>query len=105
MDFSEKLKHICKAEGISLKEFSDISGIAPDTVRSYSSGRKRPSYEKLVNIVNTPEFKKYQQLLLGTDDWLTFEIDVLVQRMKDEGREEEALSILRYVLERPANEK
>lgn len=108
MNFSYQLKEICSAENINLKEFSEITGIPYKTIRDYSSGSRSPSMGNLQKIASAPRLAKYSHLLLGTeptDNELDDEINRLWQQMKNEGREEEALSILRYVLERPTNEK
>lgn len=110
MNFNYQIKKICESEKINLREFSDLTGIPYKTVRDYSSGARSPSMGNLQKIAAVPQLAKYRHLLLDTDapknpEGLNSEIDFLVQQMKNEGRENEAISILRYVLKQPAADK
>jgi transcriptional regulator with XRE-family HTH domain len=111
MNFSNAIQEICRTEGWTLKKFSQLTNINYQTIRNYSAGNREPSLQNLKRITTTPELAKYQHILLGTDaqetnqDESIPEIDRLFQQMKNEGRENEAISILRYVLKQPATDE
>lgn len=64
MTFSDKIKKICRLEGINLKEFSDLSGISYGTLKNYSNPKNQPSLKRIMEISEMPRFKKYKPILL-----------------------------------------
>jgi transcriptional regulator with XRE-family HTH domain len=66
MTMGQKLKAIRKAEGLTQKKFSEISGIALSTLKNYEGEYKTPGLQVLLQVTNTPQFQKYT-LWLMTD--------------------------------------
>ncbi|HDS3242290.1 TPA: helix-turn-helix transcriptional regulator [Klebsiella aerogenes] len=67
MNIGQKLKAVRKAEGLTQKKFSEISGIALGTLKNYEGGYKDPGIQVVSQVVNTPLFKKYT-LWIMTDE-------------------------------------
>ncbi|WP_250385530.1 helix-turn-helix domain-containing protein, partial [Escherichia coli] len=40
IDYAKKLRQIRKAEGLTQKQFADITGLSLATIRNYESGQK-----------------------------------------------------------------
>ncbi|EBS0893955.1 XRE family transcriptional regulator [Salmonella enterica subsp. enterica serovar Abaetetuba] len=67
MKFSEKLKAIRKAEGLSQSQFSQLIDLPLPTVKKYESESYSPSIQNMMKITKHPQFKKYT-LWLMTDE-------------------------------------
>lgn len=59
MNMGQKLRAIRKAEGLTQLKFCEISGIALGTVKNYEGGHSEPGINVVMQIANTPQFKKY----------------------------------------------
>lgn len=133
IDFSYKLKRILLEENINLKEFSELAGISYKTALRYKAGSGSPTIRTLEKITNRPRFSRYRNLLLSlnepanedifplngteykvnnkksyylpneSDDPKTQELIELLNRLRDLGREDEAIRILEAIL--PQDEK
>jgi len=66
MSMGQKLKAVRKAEGLTQKKFSEISGIALSTLKNYEGDYKSPGLQVLLQVTNAPQFQKYT-LWLMTD--------------------------------------
>ncbi|MGF2654934.1 helix-turn-helix transcriptional regulator [Serratia marcescens] len=67
MKFSDKLKAIRKAEGISQSQFCQLIDLPLPTIKKYESESYSPSIQNLMKITKHPRFKKYA-LWLTTDE-------------------------------------
>ena len=65
-DYSEKLRQIRKAEGITQKVFAELTGLALGTIKSYEAGHQSARSEIVERVVSVPKFEKYT-LWLMTD--------------------------------------
>lgn len=66
IDYAEKLREIRKAEGITQKVFSELTGLAIGTIKSYEAGHQSARSEIVERVINVPKFEKYT-LWLMTD--------------------------------------
>lgn len=121
MDFSYKINLILKEEALNLREFSDLAGIHYQTASQYKSGRRTPTLQQVLKIIEVDRFSKYKNLLLSlnepiSDDspeqlkarephadynlgssQLKNEAIELINRLDDIGRGEEALAVLQAI--------
>jgi transcriptional regulator with XRE-family HTH domain len=97
MKFSEVLKDICTQEGITLKAFSELTGISYQQIRNYSSSRKVPNYANLLKIANAPGLSKYRTALLGDPAAVNDEIQTLIQILIEQGQEQQVLALLKEI--------
>lgn len=95
MDFGNKIKAICKEEGINLRKFSELTNISYESISNYSRGKRTPSWEQINTIANTPRFEKYKQFLLSPD---SDQVDAGQQLDKDTLEAEEAEILQAYRL-------
>lgn len=102
MDFADKLKKICTEENINLKQFSELTNISYGVIRNYAYRNRTPSHKQILKIVNTPQFVKYKNLLLSTNEPIGEDAEFLAiwNRLQEVGMEDEALDYLRYLLEK-----
>lgn len=66
IDYAKKLREIRKAEGITQKVFSELTGLAIGTIKSYEAGHQSARSEIVERVINVPKFEKYT-LWLMTD--------------------------------------
>lgn len=102
MVFKEKLKQVCKQEGVNLREFSELAGIPYGTIRGYSQGRNAPLLAQIEKMTEHPRLAKYRNYLLSTDEKssLDAELMALFRQLEEAGKGDQALEYLRYLAER-----
>jgi len=105
MTFGEKIKEICKLEGINLKKFSRLCEIPYESIKSYSQDRRTPTWDQIQKIADVPQFFPHKNMLLSLDDpdsnkTEEAEFIALLRRLKEADKENEALDYLRYMLDR-----
>jgi transcriptional regulator with XRE-family HTH domain len=102
MTFGEKLKTLCDLEGINLREFSELSSVPYGTIKKYSSGFSTPKVNQIDRMTEQPRFAKYRNMLLSVDDETDAktEFDLLLNKVIEAGKGEQALEYLRYLAER-----
>ena len=98
MDFGEKLKVVCAESGLKLKEISELSGIYYSQLKNYNQGRVKPKIDKIQKIAAIPQLEPWREFLLETDlEPDESEIMILLARLRKQGKESEALAILREI--------
>ncbi|HHK9582563.1 TPA: helix-turn-helix domain-containing protein [Citrobacter braakii] len=65
-NYAEKLRQIRKAEGLTQKEFSELTGVALGTIKKYETGHQPARAEVLESVIEVHMFEKYT-LWLMTD--------------------------------------
>ncbi|WP_213752925.1 helix-turn-helix domain-containing protein [Citrobacter portucalensis] len=65
-NYAEKLRQIRKAEGLTQKEFSELTGVALGTIKKYETGHQPARAEVLESVIEVNMFEKYT-LWLMTD--------------------------------------
>ncbi|EPL3847604.1 helix-turn-helix domain-containing protein [Klebsiella aerogenes] len=65
-DYAMKLREIRKAEGLTQKQFSDLSGISLGTIKNYESGQHQAGIQTVEKLINVLRFQRYT-LWLMTD--------------------------------------
>ena len=65
-DYSEKLRQIRKAEGLTQKVFAELTGLAIGTIKSYEAGHQSARSEIVERVISVLQFEKYT-LWLMTD--------------------------------------
>lgn len=103
MKFGDKIKEICKQEGINLKKFSELSLIPYETIKNYSQGRSTPSIDQVLKIVDVPQFSKYRGLIFDMPDSVEgqeSEFINLFRRLQEADKEDEAMDYLRFLVDR-----
>jgi len=102
MEFGEKLRTVCNESGIKLKEISDLTGIGYGTLKQYSQGTRKPKVEQIQKIVAIPRLEPWRELLLEQTELNAKESEfmILLARLRAQGREDEALAILRELEQR-----
>ncbi len=97
MEFADKLKTVSRESGLKLKEISDLTEIAYQTLKFYSQGRRKPKIEQIQKIAAIPELAPWKEFLLEQTELTAEESElmVLIGRMKAQGREAEVLAYLR----------
>ncbi|EFQ5899196.1 helix-turn-helix transcriptional regulator [Salmonella enterica] len=64
IDYSQKLRQIRKAEGLTQKQFAELTGLSITTVKSYE-GSKQPARAKIVEtVLQVDVFEKYMFWLM-----------------------------------------
>ncbi|EAN8327197.1 helix-turn-helix domain-containing protein [Salmonella enterica] len=63
-DYSQKLRKVRKAEGLTQKEFADLTGLSLSTIRNYESGQKTARAEIMESVLQVQLFEKYTMWLL-----------------------------------------
>ncbi|MDR0172954.1 helix-turn-helix domain-containing protein [Enterobacter sichuanensis] len=63
-DYAMKLREIRKAEGLTQKQFSDLSGISLGTIKNYESGQHQAGIQTVERIINVMQFQKYTLWLM-----------------------------------------
>ncbi|HAK8203890.1 TPA: helix-turn-helix transcriptional regulator [Salmonella enterica] len=64
IDYSQKLRQIRKAEGLTQKQFAELTGLSITTVKSYE-GSKQPARAKIVEtVLQVDMFEKYMFWLM-----------------------------------------
>lgn len=117
MTLGEKIKEVCAREGINLKEFSNLTGIAYSTLRAYVKGRFAPTLAQIKKITEVDQFRKYESFLLSSDsdtfdasyEYIpkseeTDEFNDLFRQVCEAGHGDEALKYLRYLAKREDSE-
>ncbi|EEQ6690763.1 helix-turn-helix transcriptional regulator [Escherichia coli] len=64
IDYAEKLRQIRKAEGLTQKQFAEITGLSLATVRNYESGQKSARAKIVESVLQADRFEKYMFWLL-----------------------------------------
>lgn len=65
-NYAEKLRQIRKAEGLTQKGFSELTGVALGTIKKYETGHQPARAEVLESVIEVKMFEKYT-LWLMTD--------------------------------------
>ncbi|KAB7715729.1 helix-turn-helix domain-containing protein [Plesiomonas shigelloides] len=65
-DYSKKLTALRKAEGLTQKQFSELTGVSLGTIKNYESGHNVGGVGTVEHVVNVERFRKYT-LWLMTD--------------------------------------
>ncbi|HDC8737111.1 TPA: helix-turn-helix transcriptional regulator [Escherichia coli] len=65
-NYAEKLRQIRKAEGLTQKDFSELTGVALGTIKKYETGHQPARAEVLESVIEVHMFEKYT-LWLMTD--------------------------------------
>ncbi|EAY0820144.1 helix-turn-helix domain-containing protein [Salmonella enterica] len=63
-DYAEKLRQIRKAEGLTQKNFAELTGVAIGTVKKYESGHQSARAEIVERAVGVQRFEKYTLWLM-----------------------------------------
>lgn len=63
-DYSTKLLHIRKAENLTQKEFSRITGIPLSTIQKYERGHQNAKAEIMERVLQVDKFEKYTLWLI-----------------------------------------
>ena len=58
-NYAEKLRQIRKAEGMTQKVFSELTGLAIGTIKSYETGHQSARSEIVERVISYPQFEKY----------------------------------------------
>lgn len=100
MAFGEKIRTVCKLEGINLKKFSELTGIPYQSIKNYVAGRHEPPHSRILQISEVPQFAKYKSMLLSTDEIIGEdpEIMALIRRCEELGIADEAADVIRALL-------
>lgn len=64
IDYAKKLLLIRKAEGITQREFSEITGLSLSTIKNYEAGQKIAGIASVERVINTDKLKKYTMWIL-----------------------------------------
>ncbi|EFQ6910120.1 helix-turn-helix transcriptional regulator [Escherichia coli] len=64
IDYAEKLRQIRKAEGLTQKQFADITGLSLAAIRNYESGQKSARAKIVETVLQVDRFEKYMLWLL-----------------------------------------
>ncbi len=68
-DFGKKIRAIREAEGLTRKQFFELTGILEETQKLYELGRRENiGIETVMKITNHPRFKRYTMWLMSEDD-------------------------------------
>ncbi|EKR5654893.1 helix-turn-helix transcriptional regulator [Escherichia coli] len=65
-NYADKLRQIRKAEGLTQKDFSELTGVALGTIKKYETGHQPARAEVLESVIEVHMFEKYT-LWLMTD--------------------------------------
>lgn len=64
IDYAEKLRQIRKAEGLTQKQFAEITGLSLAAIRNYESGQKSARAKIVETVLQVDRFEKYMLWLL-----------------------------------------
>ncbi|HFU8717468.1 TPA: helix-turn-helix domain-containing protein [Escherichia coli] len=64
IDYAKKLRLIRKTEGLTQKQFADITGLSLATVRNYESGQKIARAKIVEAVLQVDRFEKYMFWLI-----------------------------------------
>lgn len=64
IDYAEKLRQIRKAEGLTQRQFADITGLSLAAIRNYESGQKSARAKIVETVLQVDRFEKYMLWLL-----------------------------------------
>ncbi|ESC96308.1 DNA-binding helix-turn-helix protein [Escherichia coli 907391] len=64
IDYAKKLRQIRKAEGLTQKQFADITGLSLATIRNYESGQKNARAKIVEAVLQVDRFEKYMLWLI-----------------------------------------
>ena len=103
MVLGEKILEVRKKEGLSRREFSDLTGISQNTLKGYESLARAVSANELLKITNHSRFRKYA-LFLVTDDPTEAELEQVellgaeqFDKLIDQLTEEQAQQVVEYM--------
>lgn len=65
-NYADKLRQIRKAEGLTQKEFAELTGVALGTIKKYETGHQPARAEVMERVIEVNMFEKYT-LWLMTD--------------------------------------
>lgn len=57
IDYAKKLRQIRKAEGLTQKQFADITGLSLATIRNYESGQKNARAKIVEAVLQVDRFE------------------------------------------------
>ncbi len=63
-DYSQKLRIIRKAEGLTQQKFAEITGLAVGTIKRYETRQQTARAEVMEKVLQAPEFRKYTMWLM-----------------------------------------
>ena len=63
-NYAEKLRQIRKAEGLTQKDFSELTGVALGTIKKYETGHQPARAEVLESVIEVQMFEKYTVWLM-----------------------------------------
>lgn len=101
MNFGEKITEICKLEEINLREFSRLCDIPYDSIKSYKTGRRTPTWEQIHKISDA--FPNYRNFILNPRVTSLSALDNWVERPF--GIEREYLEMLRTLIQNDHKEE
>ncbi len=64
IDYSKKLLKMREAEGLSRRQFSDVTGIPLNTIQKYETGHQPARAELVERVIRIPVFHKYTLWLM-----------------------------------------
>ncbi len=71
IDYAKKLRQIRKAEGLTQKQFADITGLSLATIRNYESGQKNARAKIVEAVLQVDRFEKYMLWLIKIRRYLS----------------------------------
>ncbi|WP_370555483.1 helix-turn-helix domain-containing protein [Edwardsiella tarda] len=67
IDYSQKLTELRKAEGLTQRQFSELTGVSLGTIKNYESGHGIGGIAIVENVINTEQFQKYTLWIMTGD--------------------------------------
>ena len=64
IDYSQKLTELRKAEGLTQRQFSELTGVSLGTIKNYESGHGIGGIATVENVINIQQFQKYTLWLM-----------------------------------------
>ena len=83
IDYAKKLRQIRKAEGLTQKEFADITGLSLAAIRNYESGQKSARAKIVEMVLQVDRFEKYMMWLIK-DKTMPLSLDGSIQSEGDQ---------------------
>lgn len=97
-DYSQKLRAIRKAEKLTQKQFSELAGLSPGTVRNYETGVTQARAEVMERVLRVDLFVKYTLWLIHdktvpSAGQIAPEVDVIDSESKEGGSPSDSSNI------------
>ncbi|EPY8419088.1 TPA: helix-turn-helix transcriptional regulator [Citrobacter freundii] len=64
IDYSLKLTELRKAEGLTQRQFAEITGVSLGTIKNYESGHNVGGIATVESVINVDRFQKYTLWLM-----------------------------------------